>query len=170
MRMLIAILLLLGLAFGGWYCGSPWLAMKGIRDATRSADALERRIDFPALRESASLQLRGAIEAETGEGRLLEQIGGQVAGEIAGIAADRAPTPRGVANLVTTGALAAPILPEHLRGQEIEWSVERDGFNRFRGVGTFEDGSEGPVLHFERDGLSWTMVGVDLPRRLTGWT
>ncbi len=163
---LIALIVVVGLALGGWYYASPWLAMKGIRDAAMSADAqeLQSRIDFQASRASAAPQVDEAIDAQTGDGRLLDRLEGRVARELAGLAVDQALTPRGMAALISTGALAAPLVPKRLRGQKIEWSVERDGLNHFRGVGRFQDGSAGPVLHFERDGLGWTMVGVDLPQ------
>jgi len=158
------LLLLIPVTSGVWFVASPWFAMKGIRDAAQDGDvaALERRIDFDAVRESTWLQVDSSIRAK--EGPLLEQIGGEVAADLAERALERGLNPHSIATLITIGAIADPLLPERLRGKEIEWDVERDGFDRFRGVGRFEDGSAGPVLHFRREGLGWTMIGVDLPQ------
>jgi hypothetical protein len=139
--------------------------MRGIVEAAREGDeaALEERVDFAALREQARGDLREEI-AERTEGRgALEQIGGALAGQIAGGAVDAALTPQGMAQLVEAGAFASPLIPERYRKQELSWDVERGGFDSFRGVSTFEDGTSGPVLLFHRDGLEWDLVGFELP-------
>lgn len=166
MRKLLLLLSFAALMVGGWYFASPWLAMKSIVDAAEAGDeaALEERIDFARLREGADSQISDAIDERTQGGGVLERIGGRIASEIAGRVADEAITPRGITNLVTAGALAVPLVPDRFRGQELAWDVERDGFDGFRGVSTWEDGSAGPVMLFERDGLGWDMVGVDLGR------
>ena len=38
MRKLLPFLILVGLAFGGWYFASPWWAMKSLADAARAGD------------------------------------------------------------------------------------------------------------------------------------
>ena len=164
MRKLLLILGFLALLAGGWYFASPWLAMQGIVEAAEDGDteALEERIDFARLREDANSQVRDEITERTADGNLLEQFGGVIAGEIAGGAVNAALTPRGIANIVTIGSFAVPLVPERYRGQELEWSVSRRGLDRFEGVSTWEDGSEGPVLQFERDGLGWDLAGVQL--------
>lgn len=167
MRKLLLILAFIALLVGGWYFATPWLAMQGIVDAAEDGDtaALEERIDFARLREGTNAQLRARIGERTAEGNVLERIGGAIVGEIAGGAVNAAFTPRGIANIVTVGSFALPLVPERYRGQELSWDVERAGFDRFDGVSTWEDGTEGPVLQFERDGLGWDLVGV----QLTDW-
>lgn len=165
MKRLLALLLLVALVCGGWYFASPWLAMKGVADAAmdNNAAALEERVDFAAVRESANAQLGDAVREQSGQGGLLGELGGAVAEQLGREAIDRALTPQNIGNVVRYGSLGAGLLPERLRGQELDWSVEREGLDSFRARGTFEDGTPGPVLLFERDGLGWVMTGFELP-------
>ncbi len=150
---------------GGWYFASPWLAMKGLADAAQSGDTaeLEERVDFPALRASVSDQITEATRRRQGQGGLVDQIGGVLVDRIGRATVDRALTPAMVGNLVVSGGFAAGMLPERLRGQEIEWDVERKGLDFFHASGTFEDGTAGPTLVFARDGLGWKLTGFELP-------
>ena len=163
-KLALAVLVLLLAAAGGWYFASPWLAMRGLVDAARSGDqaALAERVDFAALRASAELQLREEIAERARGGDILERIGGAIAGQFAGTAADAAITPQAIANIVTAGSFALPLVPQRYRGQQLEWSVERTGFDSFEAVSTWEDGSAGPVLLFRRDGLGWDLTGIEL--------
>ena len=165
MKRLLTLIAVLFLAIGGWYFVTPWLAMKGVADAAMDGDsaALEERVDFEALRDSARDQLVDAVEAEEGRGGIVDVIGGAVAERVGREAVDRLITPASVANIVRYGAPAAVLVPERYRSQEISWDVEREGLEQFRAVGTYEDGSPAPVLHFTRDGLGWTMTGFELP-------
>ncbi len=167
MRKLLALILLVALALGGWYLASPWWAMKGLADAAQAGDVaeLERRVDFPALRASASEQISEATRRRVGQGQggLLDSLSGVVAEQVGRVALERTLTPEAVGTLVISGTFAAGLLPERLRGQGINWSVERDGLSHFRAIGTFEDGTPGPILLFARDGLGWTLTGLELP-------
>ncbi len=165
MKKVLAFIVLIAIIIGGWYFASPWLAMKGLSDAAQAGDTaeLEERVDFPALRASVSDQISEATRRRQGQGGLLGELGGAVAEQLGRRVTDRAVTPDAVGRLVASGALAAGLLPERLRGQEIEWDVERDGFDHFRAVGTFEDGTAGPILLFARDGLGWKLTGLELP-------
>lgn len=166
MKKLVALVLLVALVIGGWYLASPWLAMKGLADAAQAGDtaALEERVDFPALRASASEQITEATRRRRGqEGGMIGELGGALAERVGRAAIDRALTPAMVGNLVATGSLAAGLLPERLRGQEIDWDVEREGLASFRAVGTFEDGTGGPTLIFARNGLGWKLTGFEVP-------
>ena len=164
MRSLFYALILVALALGGWYFASPWLAMKDLRDAAQATDlaALDERVDLEAVGESLKLQLRDRITDETEDRGVLERIGGRIASSASDRVVDLAVTPGGVATLVSTGAFVLPLLPDRLRGQAIEWRIEREGFNRFRAPGTFEDGTAGPVLVWERRGIGWELTGVEL--------
>lgn len=166
MKKLLALIFLVALAFGAWWFASPWLAMKGLADAAQANDAaeLEQRVDFPALRASASEQITEAARRREGQGGgLLDEIGGALADRFGRAALDRALTPENVGNLIVSGSFAAGLLPERLRGQEIEWDVERESLDTFHAVGTFEDGTGGPTLIFMRDGLGWKLTGFEVP-------
>ena len=165
MNKLLTLIVLIALLVGGWYFASPWLAMKGLADAAQDGDvaALEDKVDFPALRASASDQISEATRRRAGQGGVLDAIGGAVADRVGREFANRALTPEAVGSMVASGAFAAGLLPERLRGQEISWDVEREGFDNFRAAGTFEDGTAGPILIFARDGLGWKLTGFELP-------
>ena len=139
--------------------------MKGLADAAAANDTaeLEQRVDFPALRASASDQISEATRRRRGQGGLVDEIGGALAERLSRAAVERALTPEMVGNMVVSGSFAAGLLPERLRGQEIEWDVERQGLDSFRAVGTFEDGTGGPILLFARDGVGWKLTGFELP-------
>ena len=165
MKKLIAPLLLAITLAGGWYLASPWLAMKGVADAARARDVatLEERVDFAAVKLSAQREITRQVRAQQGRGGLIDAIGGVAAERVAREIVERTVDAENIGALVATGALAAPLIPERLRSQRIDWDVEREGLNRFRGIGTFEDGTPGPILIFERDGLGWVMTGFALP-------
>ena len=165
MKKLLALLILAALAFGGWYFASPWWAMKSLADAARAGDtvAIAEMVDMEALRASAAEQVTEAVRRQQGTGGMLDGFGGVVAERVGREVMDRALTPEGMGTVVASGALAAPFIPERLRNQTLEWDVERDDVDHFRGIGTFEDGTEGPTLIFERDGLGWILTGFELP-------
>jgi len=164
MKKLLSLLLILALIVGGWYFASPWFAMKGLADAAKAGDVVElqERVDFPSLRASASEQINEATQRQRGQGGLLGEISGAVMDRLGNEVANRALTPEAVGTMVATGGFAAGLLPERLRGQEISWDVEREGLDNFRAVGTFEDGTAGPILIFARDGLGWKLTGFEL--------
>ncbi len=166
MKKLLTLILLVALVFGGWYVASPWWAMKSLSDAAQARDyaALEEKVDFPALRASASDQL---TEAARGQGGVLGDVGGALAERFGGGVVNTMVTPENVGGLVASGALVAGLLPERLRGQEIEWDVAREGLDTFRAIGTFEDGTAGPILLFQRDGLGWKLTGFEIVRTLS---
>ena len=165
MKRFFTLVVLIIAIVGGWYFVSPWLAMKGLSNAAQAGDTaeLEQRVDFPALRASVSDQISEATRRRQGQGGLVDQIGGVLVERIGRATVDRALTPEMVGNLVVSGGFAAGLLPERLRGQEIEWDVEREGLAFFHAVGRFEDGTAGPTLIFARDGLSWKLTGFELP-------
>ncbi|RJY08259.1 DUF2939 domain-containing protein [Aurantiacibacter aquimixticola] len=164
MKKLLALILLAAALAGGWYFASPWWAMKSLADAAQAGDtaALEEKVDFPALRASASDQISEATRRRAGQGGLLDGIGGVVAERVGREVANRAITPENVGAMVAGGAFASGLLPERLRGQDIGWNIERESFDYFRAIGTFEDGTAGPTLIFRRDGLGWLLTGVEL--------
>lgn len=164
MRWLAVLLSAVALAVGGWYLTSPSLAMKDIVEAARAGDvaALEEKVDFARLQEKARGQLRREIDRRAGRGDVLDSLGRVVAGELAGAAVGQVVTPQGVANLVTIGGFAMPFVPDRYRGQQLEWDVERNGFDAFAGVSHWEDGTPGPTMQFARDGIGWDLVGVQL--------
>ncbi|WP_126171846.1 DUF2939 domain-containing protein [Altericroceibacterium xinjiangense] len=166
--LLLAVLLALvaALLVGTWYVASPWMALTSLRDAATDLDTaeLEQRIDFPSVRASIRPQIRSRVartldrQADLGPFRELGQA-------LARAASDRviesAVTPEGLATIVTTGAVAAPVIGS--APQAIDWSVDRDGFDRFRATGQVAGRQTPTILHFTREGFGWRLVAVDLP-------
>ncbi|MFC4255037.1 DUF2939 domain-containing protein [Altererythrobacter xixiisoli] len=166
MRKWIIITVLALCAAAGWVYASPWLAMSGLRDAAMAhdADGLEQRVDFPAVRQSLKGQLQGQISREARQRRddPIAGVGALLAGTLVGSVVDRIVTPDGVANLLATGQLT-PQTPGQSE-PEAEWQVSRQGLTRFTATPKSGNGDPAPVLHFERQGLSWKLVGVDVPQ------
>ncbi|MBH5322996.1 DUF2939 domain-containing protein [Aurantiacibacter sediminis] len=165
MKKLLLLIAVVGLTFLGWYLASPWWAMKSLADAAQAQDiaALEEKVDFPALRASASEQMNEEIARRRGQNGALGELGGALAERIGDAVIDRTITPESVSGLVASGSLVVGVLPQRLRGQELSWDIEREGFQNFRAIGTFEDGTEGPTLIFRREQLGWVVTGFDLP-------
>lgn len=164
MKNLLLLVAVIGLTFLGWYIASPWLAMKSLADAAQAGDvaALEEQVDFPALRASAAEQITEAARRQQEQGGILGRIGGEIVERVGPEMTDRLLTPESMGNVVLVGGFAAGLLPERLRGQELSWDVERDGFDHFTAEGTFEDGSTGPDLIFARERLGWKLTGFRL--------
>lgn len=156
MKKVLTILLLVGLAFGGWYFASPYLALNGLQEAVRSGDRaeIERRVDFPALRASAADQLTELARRRIEQGVSIQDLR-DLAGEV---------LRRGSGDeLPTANEMVDILLSEALQGPPLEFDIEREGLNHFRAVGTLADGTEAPDLIFERDGLGWVLTGFELP-------
>ncbi|QQN73031.1 DUF2939 domain-containing protein [Croceicoccus sp. YJ47] len=165
MRKLLALLLFAGLLFGGWYYASPRYALHRLEQAARDGDAaaLEERVDFAALRGSLVSELDEEIGARGGSP--LERLGARIAGVAAGPVVDRLVTPEGVARLLREGR-AGPVVIRPERGDDgreaetPDLRILRRGLDEFRVTGAATQGA--PALIFARDGLGWTLVGVDL--------
>jgi hypothetical protein len=152
--MKIRLIVLAILLVGGWYLASPWYSMWRIVSAAEDGDsaALEERVDFPRLREGMKADL--AASRDDGDTDLLDRIGDGIVETVGGAAIDTMITPGGLAVMLD----ASPAMP----GQDLSWSVDYDGPGGFRGVSTYEDGTPGPQMVFERDGLGWQLVAVRL--------
>lgn len=154
MRPLLKLLLVAVLLFGGWYAASPWYAMWRLVSAAEdgNGDELRARVDFDRVRAEMKADL--SASRDDGDTGLLDRIGDSVVKTVGGAAIDTLVTPGGMAVLLD----ASPAMP----GQDLSWRVVYDGPNQVRGVSTYEDGTAGPQLVFERDGLGWQMVGLRL--------
>ena len=154
-RIVITVAVLLLALCAAWYFLSPGYAMVQLRDAAVAGDAaeLEERIDFPRVREA----LKADMRASMGSGVL----GGELAQKMVGGLIDAVITPTAMAKVVTEGRLGAPD-PQDGSRKEIEWEIDREGFGRFRATPVIE-GRNPPSMIFERDGLGWRVVEIDIP-------
>jgi hypothetical protein len=154
MRLLTKLTLLAALVIGTWAFASPWYSMWRIVTAIEDGDsaALEERVDFARLRGGMQDDL--AASRDDGDNDLLDQIGDGIVKTVGGAAINVAVTPQGLAVLMD----ASTLMP----GQDWSWDVDRTGLGSFTAVSTWDDGSAGPQLFFERAGLGWVMVGLRL--------
>jgi hypothetical protein len=159
---LIGLLVAAAALFAAWYYASPFYAMYALRDAAQSGDesALESSVDFPLLRENLKAELRERIAGENAND--LGALGARIGAVIAGPVIDGLVTPEAIATIVRQG----DVLP-HDGGDpgqaapasgEAEWTVNHDGLSRF----TAQPSTGGTALVFERRGLEWKLVGIDL--------
>lgn len=135
----------------GWFFASPWIAMASLRDAAREGDlaTLQEKIDFPALRQS--------VKAE-----LIRQINGAEApADFVDLLVETTITPEGMAGLLSSGSLV-PQRSVH-EPEEVDWHVDREGLSTFRAEPKGDNSQNRPTLIFHRDGISWSLVGLEIP-------
>ncbi|MDA7787878.1 DUF2939 domain-containing protein [Sphingomonadaceae bacterium] len=179
MKKIIIALALLFVALGaGWYFASPGYSMMQLRDAAVEGDteALEERVDFPAVRQTLKDDLKTRLATEIGsddEGAL----GSAFAMALIDPMIDGFITPEAVAGLVEKGEMLSPASGEAGGGdasgnaaeeeQAPEWVIEREGFSRFTARPKSRESGEvapdAPGLIFERDGLGWRLVEIEIP-------
>lgn len=188
---LIILGVVLAAILGGWYFVSPGYSMMQLRNAAEAADEAElaERIDFPAVRQSLKDDLKARMASEMG-GRDtdgLEGFGAMMATAMIDPMIDGLVTPQSVAKLVEDGKIGGSgaevlggmagiptgddagggaMLPNG-EEQPPEWEIVRDGISGFtaspksRETGMVDPRS--PALQFERDGLGWRLVAIDIP-------
>ena len=153
----------------------PYLAINGIRTALgeRDVGALERHIDFPALRVNMKAHVEDYIVRQGGEiaesGGLLGAIGLQVASGLGGAAVDTVVTPLGLGALLqghatwkrATGqtvdgdAYGDPQPMDPLKDAKLRY----ESASRFTATAPGADG-EPVVAVFQRQGLRWRLVDI----------
>ena len=171
---LFVILLLIGLYV---FAVSPALAVRGLIQAAEDGDiaALERRVDFPALRDSFKAELDGRMRAEMreelrGEDAGLAALGMMLAPTLMDSAVDTLVTPEAVAFMVESGDApgdeARAASPEASDGGDIQRSYGYRDLNTFVITLIDPDRPDQPLdLLMRRHGLGWRLSGIDLPDR-----
>ena len=158
---LLALLLALGI---GWYVMSPWWTLRQMVEAAKAgnADALSARIDYPALKSDLKGDLNTRLNEEAARDKSpTAQMG---------LAIARSMMPGVVDAFVSRDGLKAAFLmmdenaepPKGPPGAKPPGKprIERMGLNRFR---LEREGTAGSGFVFERRGIGWKLVGVDLP-------
>ncbi len=164
--------LLLGLVIIGgiaWYLVSPLYSMSQLRDAAIAGDeaALAERVDFPSLRESFKSQLRAQLEAEMGKKEVSDNpfavMGSTLVMGMVEPMVDSLVSPKGIKTLVAYGQFDGRGGSRPGGGKDkLKWSLERRGFNRVLAKPSAGRKDEEVALVFDRDGLGWRLVGVEL--------
>lgn len=101
-----------GLLVGGYVYASPYITLHNLRNAIENNDAaaIERQVDFPALRESLKEQAKAAmLQSMQREmaGNPFAALGMALAGPMVDSMVDVAVTPTGLRQLLASGRLAA---------------------------------------------------------------
>ena len=161
------------------YVAAPVLAARELVAAAKAGDAagLERRVDFPAFRESLKDELNARLMREMRDsddraGRALAMLFGPAL--VSGVV-DAFVTPEAIAVMVREGEPPAPDLeggaaaaapePEAAADDRVRQSYGFRDLNTFTVTLTREDRPETPVvLLMQRRGLiDWKLAGIDLP-------
>lgn len=176
----------LWLAFGGAvaatavHVAAPVLAARDLVAAAKAGDAagLERRVDFPAFRESLTEELNARLMREMRDsddraGRALVMLFGPAL--VSGVV-DAFVTPEAIAVMVREGEPPAPDLkggataavtpePDAAPHDRVRQSYGFRDLNTFTLTLTRDDRPETPVvLLMQRRGLiDWKLAGIDLP-------
>ncbi len=161
------------------YVAAPVLAARELVAAAKAGDAagLERRVDFPAFRESLKDELNARLMREMRDsddraGRALAMLFGPAL--VSGVV-DAFVTPEAIALMVREGEPPAPDLevgpaaaapePEAAADDRVRQSYGFRNLNTFTVTLTRDDRPETPVvLLMQRRGLiDWKLAGIDLP-------
>ncbi len=160
------------------YVAAPVLAARELVAAAKAGDAagLERRVDFPAFRESLKDELNARLMREMRDsddraGRALAMLFGPAL--VSGVV-DAFVTPEAIAVMVREGeppapdlegGAAAPAEPETGPDERVRQSYGFRDLNTFTVTLSRDDRPETPVvLLMQRRGLiDWKLAGIDLP-------
>ena len=129
------------------------------------ADELSERIDFLRVKESLKEQVKAqmAKEIAKGDDNPLGAMGAMMAMAMIDPMIDGIVTAEGMATMIQEGKLkreqSGEAPPE---SEPVDWRIERDGFDKFTAVIDGETGQKAGLV-FERDGLSWKLVELDMP-------
>ena len=174
---------LLALLIAGYFA-SPILALGSLTAAAKAGDraALERKVDFPAVRESLKAQLKAAMNRKFEEDPKLRDnpfaaFGQLLLGSVVEKAVDSYATPDAIANMVATneppkhittseggGPVIEPAKPKAKSQTEVHYGyVDLDHFRAtYRDRNS--DESEPFALILQRRGIfGWKLVRIEIP-------
>lgn len=150
------------------YFGSPYLAVRNLREAAKSvdADALESSVDFPAVRDSLKSQINAALVRKMSEDSSMKSnpfagLGLMMAPAIVDHMVDSFVTPDGVAAMARG---QKPNEPKAEADNGIEYSYSWVNLDRFRvRMRNPAQAKDGPSLLFERRGFfSWKLIRIEI--------
>ena len=152
--------LLLVAAATAWAWLSPAWTLNAMAAAARDndADRLSAYIDYRALRRDLKADLRARLESDARKRRM---PGGEF-----GVALGRALIEPLTESIVSPRGMKAAfaVLGRDKggsgEGERRDPVIERDGLGRFVAR---DAAGDGPAFVFERRGLGWKLVGIDLP-------
>ncbi|HZH43733.1 MAG TPA: DUF2939 domain-containing protein [Lysobacter sp.] len=176
MKKLLALLLVALLILLGYAAAGPFIALHGIRDAIERRDmvALERHVDFPAVRSSLRAQVEDAIARHVDADRQADPLAAlalSLASRAAGGVADALATPAGIAAALEGRSVLRRLAGGARADAFAEAAPERwlddpqyryESLSRFSATVRNRDG-EPVVFVLGRDGLRWKVIDVRLP-------
>jgi hypothetical protein len=168
----IALLALLALV-GGWYYASPGMTSKAMVEAAQENDEarFSGYVDYEALRADMKSELTTRLQEEAKrDGSAEAKLGLAMGMAMMNPIVDSMVSPKGMqtafANLAkeqqAAKAKGGDSKSEDSKGSiSADPEIRRQGLNRFIVSGKDTPGSG---LVFERNGLSWKLAGIDLPK------
>lgn len=156
-RWMIALVVLLLVAIGGWAVGSPYYTLWQMKRAAeaRDIDALAGHVDFDRVRDSVKTQLSDRMR---GSGEAGGVIGALVRAGIADTVVDAAVSPEGMRFIFAAAPLAQSARPGTIRMKANEMRFRRVAFDRFELTR-----SDGAALRFRLHGMGWKLEAIQLP-------
>lgn len=180
-RILIAAGGVVAMLLIAFYFASPVLAVHSLVDAAKAGDrvALERKVDFPAVRESLKAQLKTAMTRKFEEDPELRDnpfaaFGHLLMASVVDKAVDSFATPEAIANMVATneppktvstapgGPVLEPAKPKAKSETKVGYHYE--GLDHF--CVSYADVRDGERLDLvlKRHGIfGWRLVRIELP-------
>lgn len=158
------------LAAAAWWFASPWWTLREMREAAEARDAarLSAYVDYAAVRQDLKGEIRRMVAGQMGQSTKdpMQAFGSQLVLSIADPMIDAMITPADVQAMFartpplgeSAPAAAASKAPVQASDEPV---IERQGANRFRV--SDKDRTKGAMI-FERRGLHWKLVAIDLPQ------
>lgn len=177
MKKIFLMLILVLVAVCGYVVAGPYIAVSAIKTgiAENDAEALERHIDFPVLRQNIKAQLTAAMakEAEqTESGNFFSALMHGIKAKLVEGMVDSFVTPQGLANAmegkktVSAGesAAEAPAADSSAAEKTDLFKDARFSYDSFNNFSIWVPNENGTETRFvlKRMGLSWKLVDVVL--------
>jgi len=178
-KLIIGVVGLAIVLLAGAWALSPVFAMQALTRAAETGDeaALERLVDFPAVRQSLKNELNARMmdemrNGDSGIDPAWAGVGMLLGPAIVSGAIDAVVTPQGIATMVRTAEAPEPedvlnrntVAPART-DDDVRKSWTYRGANRVEVRLTTTDRPDQPlILNMDRDGLfGWRLVEIDLP-------
>jgi hypothetical protein len=157
-KRLVLLVVALVAIVAAWEVASPWWTLRNMRDAARARDGerLSSYIDYPRVRSNVRQQLMGLADAR-GASPLESFVRRVGASLVVDPAVDAIVSPKAL-------RLAFIVGPENKRNVDAadgKCGMTRESLDRFR-VRCARLAKGRADLIFEREGLGWRLVAIDL--------
>ena len=147
-----------------WEVASPWWTLKGMRDAARARDSerLASYVDFPRVRADLHDQLIAAAGERIPVAAIQAIVGKHAVDRVADRAIKLIVSPEGLRLALDVAPQGKGANGEGSGAAKDSCGMARDSLDRFRVRCAHLPTGSGDLV-FEREGLGWRLVGIDLP-------